>query len=101
MPIGWRAIQDDIYLSKGDFVVVRTHPDGPLPPGTTAEIVWDTSPSSTTWTATIDGAEVSWLEQQDAVELIDAGTPFTKWIHYPNPEGGFFDYEWVKGVARR
>lgn len=101
MPIGWRPIQDNIDLSKGDFIVQRTHPGGPLPPGTAAEIVWATDPP-TTWTATVEGDTVSWLEQQDAVADIPAGTAFTMWIHYPNADiGGTDDYEWVRGVARR
>lgn len=102
MPIGWRPIQDNIDLSNGDFIVERTHPGGPLPPGTTAEIVWAISPTPITWTATVEGDTVSWLEQQTAVALIPAGTPFVMWIHYPNSEtSGTDDYEWVRGVARR
>lgn len=102
MPIGWRAIRDNIELTAGDFIVSRTHPGGELPPGTTAEIVWATDPSPTTWEATVDGDTVSWHEEQAAVALIPAGTAFVMWIHYPNAEtAGTDDYEWVKGVARR
>ncbi|MFD3431171.1 LtfC-like domain-containing protein [Nocardia fluminea] len=102
MPIGWRPIQDNIDLSNGDFIVERTHPGGPLPPGTTAEIIWDISPTPITWTATVEDAVVSWLVQQADVALIPAGTPFTMWIHYPNAEtSGTDDYEWTRGVARR
>lgn len=102
MPIGWRTIRDDIELTAGDFIASRTNPAGPLIPGTTAEIVWATTPTPTTWAATIDGATVSWLVQQAAVALIPAGTKFTLWIHYPNAVSGTpDDYEWIKGVARR
>ncbi|WP_280442217.1 DUF7264 domain-containing protein [Nocardia brasiliensis] len=102
MPIGWRAIRDDIELTNGDFIVTLTHPGGVLPPGTTAEIVWQTTPTPTTWPATVEGATVSWRVQQPQVAAIAAGTRFTRWIHYPNPATGTTDdYEWAIGVARR
>ncbi|WP_054812118.1 LtfC-like domain-containing protein [Nocardia arizonensis] len=102
MPIGWRSIRDDIELTGGDFIVSRTHPAGELPPGTTAEIVWATTPSPTTWTAVVEDGTVSWREEQAAVALIPAGTRFVMWIHYPNTETETTDdFEWVKGVARR
>ncbi len=102
MPIGWRAIRDDIDLTKGDFIMSRTNPAGVLPPGTTAEIVWATTPSPTTWTATVDGATVAWRQEAAAVATIPAGTAYVMWIHYPNTVTGTTDdYEWMKGVARR
>ncbi|WP_433592330.1 LtfC-like domain-containing protein [Nocardia sp. CA-145437] len=103
MPIGWRAIRDDIELTNGDFIASRTRPGGvPLPAGTTAEIKWATSPSPTTWAATIDGATVSWRVEAAGVAAIPAGTKFVMWIHYPNTVTGTTDdYEWVIGVARR
>lgn len=102
MSIGWRAIRDDIDLTAGDFIISRTKPDGPLIPGTTAEIVWATSPTPITWTATVSGATVSWRVEAAGVALIPAGTKFVMWIHYPNAlTGTTDDYEWVKGVARR
>lgn len=102
MSIGWRTIRDDIELHDGDFVARKTHPSGALPPGTTAEIVWATTPTPTTWTAEIDGGTVSWLVDAEDVADIPTATRFQMFIHYPNPDTGETDdYEWVRGVARR
>lgn len=101
MPIGWRAIQDDIELTNGDFIASRTRPGGALPPGTTAEIVWHTE-TPINWAATIDGATVSWRVEAEDVAAVPAGTRFTMWIHYPNAAlETTDDFEWIKGVARR
>ncbi|MGW5377422.1 LtfC-like domain-containing protein [Nocardia sp. NPDC003999] len=105
MPMGWRTVQDPIDLNAGDFIASRTRPGGiPLPPGTTAEIVWETSPTPKTWTAVVDGATLSWRVEAEEVADIPTGTAYRLWIHYPNPAAGpgaTDDYAFAEGVARR
>ncbi|WP_378735549.1 hypothetical protein [Nocardia brasiliensis] len=97
--MGWRAIRDDIELTRGDFIMSRTNTGGALPPGTSAEIVWA---NGQTWPATVDGATVAWRVESTVVALVPAGTAFVLWIHYPNQiTSTTDDYEWIKGVARR
>jgi hypothetical protein len=100
--LNWRALHEDINLGQGDFIVSRVNPRGPLPAGASAEIVWDTTPTPTTWTGTVDGDTVSWREEKEDVADIDHGTPFTIWLHYPNAiTETDDDYEWIIGRGVR
>lgn len=97
--IGWNPVVDDIRLTRGDFIMSRTNPLGPLPAGTTAEIEWATGEI---WAATILGATVSWRIESEEVDEIDTGTAFTVWVRYPNDATETTDdYEWIVGYGRR
>lgn len=100
--INWDPIQENIRLSNGDLIFSLTNPGGPLPVGTTAEIVWGTLPNPTTHAGTVDGDTVSWRVESEDLAAIAHGTPFVIWIHYPNGDTGTTDdYEWYVGHAQR
>lgn len=100
--LNWRPIQEDANLGRGDFICSRINPLGALPPGTVAEIIWDTTPTPTTWTAEISGDTVTWREEAEDVADIPHGTPFTAWLRYPNAATSTTDdYEWIVGRGVR
>lgn len=104
MPIGWRPTYEVLNLNKGDFVLARTSPN-PLPPGTSAEIVWavEAEGGPLTWPAQVDGNTVSWrVEREDCgPDVIPHGTSYDMHIHMPIDESITNDFHWKTGHADR
>jgi hypothetical protein len=93
-----------IELNLGDFVFSRTSPK-PLPPGTTAEIVWaiETEGEPLTWPAQVVGNTVSWRVQSEqcTAAIVPHGTAYDMFIHYPTDGESLEDFHWKTGRADR
>ncbi|ROZ49399.1 hypothetical protein EEB13_05610 [Rhodococcus sp. WS3] len=99
MSIGWIPIYDDIALTRGDLIFTRKRDEGPIPPGTVIEIIWE---SGENWGGEISGDTVTWRIQSTEVATIADGTPFVIWVRYQNDNTETTDdYEWISGRARR
>lgn len=99
--INWQPIREDMALAPGRDVIFSRTSRAPIPPGTTAEVVWNTPGEPTVWPGVVESDRISWRVQAEEADAIPTGTAFTIWVHYPTDTEDTDDYDWYVGCASR